>query len=330
MFESLTTEEHGERKVVALLLGGVYWKTYFRQILPSNTFGVHVILQNTCGQSYTYQVDGGEATFIGHGDLHDTKYDYLRQMSHDFQNIYGSEYVDIDEETTAYRVEEGDCRYTLVTYPTQLFEDSHTTDKPFLYAFSLLCVFCFTSAFLVLYDYFVERRQKLVLKSAQQSGAIVRSLFPDDVRDRLYQEQDAERRRRAQKDKKNAAFTNFHFDPSRGGEGMRHVTNSDNSDSNEGQGYSNASPLSDAIAQLYPDCTVFFADIAGFTKWSSSRSPTDVFELLQTLYGAMDKIAKRRAVFKIETIGDCYLAGKYEENRPSYFNIPSHHIRSLV
>ena len=34
----------------------------------------------------------------------------------------------------------------------------------------------------------------------------------------------------------------------------------------------------------------------------------DVFELLQTLYGVMDKIAKRRCVYKIETIGDCYLA----------------------
>ena len=49
-------------------------------------------------------------------------------------------------------------------------------------------------------------------------------------------------------------------------------------------------------------------DIVGFTKWSSSRAPTDVFELLQTLYASMDKIAKRRRVYKIETIGDCYLA----------------------
>ena len=290
-----------------------------------------MILQNTCGQSYTYQVDGGEATFIGHGDLHDPKYDHLQQGSVDFQKIYG--FNGLDEDEVENIIEEGDCRYTLVTYPTKLFEDSHRTDKPFLYAFSLACVFCFTSAFLVLYDYFVERRQKLVLKSAQQSGAIVRSLFPDDVRDRLYEEQEAQRRKRAQKDGKAAAFVNPHYGKSSpGGEGF-----GDDSDSHEdGQGH----PSSDAIARLYPDCTVFFAgkrtahvlslptptalrmsltclniktfrttDIAGFTSWSSARSPTDVFDLLQTLYGAMDKIAKRRTVFKIETIGDCYLAG---------------------
>jgi class 3 adenylate cyclase len=30
--------------------------------------------------------------------------------------------------------------------------------------------------------------------------------------------------------------------------------------------------------------------------------------LLETIYGAFDTIAQRRGVFKIETIGDCYLA----------------------
>jgi class 3 adenylate cyclase len=29
---------------------------------------------------------------------------------------------------------------------------------------------------------------------------------------------------------------------------------------------------------------------------------------LETLYGAFDEIAKRRLIFKIETIGDCYVA----------------------
>jgi class 3 adenylate cyclase len=29
---------------------------------------------------------------------------------------------------------------------------------------------------------------------------------------------------------------------------------------------------------------------------------------LETLYGAFDEIAKRRRIFKIETIGDCYVA----------------------
>ena len=48
--------------------------------------------------------------------------------------------------------------------------------------------------------------------------------------------------------------------------------------------------------------------MAGFTAWSSTRSPEDVFTLLESLYGAFDNIAKKRRVFKVETIGDCYVA----------------------
>ena len=51
-----------------------------------------------------------------------------------------------------------------------------------------------------------------------------------------------------------------------------------------------------------------FADIANFTAWASSRDPSQVFALLQTVYQAFDKIAHRRKVFKVETVGDSYVA----------------------
>lgn len=62
------------------------------------------------------------------------------------------------------------------------------------------------------------------------------------------------------------------------------------------------------IADLFENASVLFADIAGFTGWSSGRDPRHVFHLLETLFGAFDAIAIKRSVFKIETIGDCYLA----------------------
>ena len=49
-------------------------------------------------------------------------------------------------------------------------------------------------------------------------------------------------------------------------------------------------------------------DVAGFTAWSSGRPPVDVFMLLETIYGSFDQIAQKRGVFKVETIGDCYVA----------------------
>jgi class 3 adenylate cyclase len=62
------------------------------------------------------------------------------------------------------------------------------------------------------------------------------------------------------------------------------------------------------IAQLYDDTTVIFMDIVGFTQWSATRQPTEVFLLLETLYAKFDALAKLHCVFKIETIGDCYVA----------------------
>jgi class 3 adenylate cyclase len=62
------------------------------------------------------------------------------------------------------------------------------------------------------------------------------------------------------------------------------------------------------IAQLYTDTTVIFMDIVGFTHWSSTRQPTAVFQLLESIYGKFDALAKVHGVFKIETIGDSYVA----------------------
>jgi Adenylate and Guanylate cyclase catalytic domain len=53
------------------------------------------------------------------------------------------------------------------------------------------------------------------------------------------------------------------------------------------------------IADFFPNTSVLFADIAGFTAWSSTREPSQVFALLETLYGAMDKAARKLGVFKV-------------------------------
>lgn len=62
------------------------------------------------------------------------------------------------------------------------------------------------------------------------------------------------------------------------------------------------------IAEMFSNTTVIFVDIPGFTSWSSEQEPSMVFKLLETLYSAFDLIAKNHNVFKVKTIGDCYVA----------------------
>jgi len=109
-------------------------------------------------------------------------------------------------------------------------------------------------------------------------------LYPAAVRDRMFGEQ--ENNQNPQPNNKNAWTA-------------EQALSKDNEKKDQDDGI---------IADMYDDTTVLFADLAGFTKWSDGRNPKQVFRLLETLYGAFDEIAKRRSVFKVETIGDCYLA----------------------
>ena len=78
-------------------------------------------------------------------------------------------------------------------------------------------------------------------------------------------------------------------------------------DAVEGEGAS-TSLESKPIADLFPATTIMFGDLVGFTAWSSTREPTQVFTLLETIYHAFDEIAHQRRVYKVETVGDCYVA----------------------
>ena len=62
------------------------------------------------------------------------------------------------------------------------------------------------------------------------------------------------------------------------------------------------------IADSFSCDTVMFADIDAFTSWSSNRNPVDVFQLLELLFKEFDIVGFQTGVFKVSTIGDCYLA----------------------
>lgn len=64
----------------------------------------------------------------------------------------------------------------------------------------------------------------------------------------------------------------------------------------------------ETIADYFPEVTVLFADIVGFTVMSGSVSPSDLVKLLNRLFTMFDDSAHCLGIEKIKTIGDSYMA----------------------
>jgi class 3 adenylate cyclase len=62
------------------------------------------------------------------------------------------------------------------------------------------------------------------------------------------------------------------------------------------------------IADSYPDVTVLFADLVGFTGLTTRVAPAEMVGLLNRIFSAFDALAQRHGLEKIKTIGDGYHA----------------------
>ena len=62
------------------------------------------------------------------------------------------------------------------------------------------------------------------------------------------------------------------------------------------------------IAEAYDQVTILFADVCGFTTYSSHIGPEDLVLFLNQLFTLFDDIAEQTGLEKIKTIGDAYMA----------------------
>ncbi|CAE7389002.1 gcy-21 [Symbiodinium natans] len=82
-----------------------------------------------------------------------------------------------------------------------------------------------------------------------------------------------------------------------------------------------ASPDDALPSHHYFRATVVQSDLAGFTRLAGLKSPEEVVRTISHLFGLFDEEADRLGIYKVETVGDAYIAGQAEpplteENRP--------------
>eukprot|EP00980_Cylindrotheca_fusiformis_P024587 scaffold12118_cov138-Cylindrotheca_fusiformis.AAC.4 len=286
-------EDETRQKIVAILNSEVHWISLFGLPTDEKVPPVDVVIDEGCEQRFTFRVDSDEVEFLGYGDLHDPNF-----------NGYETTFP-FSTTIPAVHIASSECAYNVSVYPTQEFYDTYNTNMPRRSAGIITAVFVVTCFIFFLYDAAVHERQKRILRVAAQSEKILAVLYPKSIRDRLFgtsHEEEttvaalnpASKARRKHDDfvKKATKYQLKHF--------MKDAPSSEA----QSMEYFDSKP----IADLFSQATVLFADIAGFTAWSSVREPTQVFTLLETVYQAFDVIARRRKVFKVETVGDCYIA----------------------
>jgi class 3 adenylate cyclase len=299
VFESTQSQQ-----IVGSLAVDFSWNLLLGYDLSERSDGLIIVMESTCGQVYTFKVVGNAVELLGEGDLHDTTFDSLA-VSLNFSDFQGILIAAAPKQSRFVLIPpgKGGCAYLIKVYPSNEFRERYHSNEPWQITLVVVLIFVFTSLLFLLYDFIVRRIQEKVLSSAKRSEAIVSSLFPAVVRERLFR--DGSNQTGAQDSSGSTALT----DTRRGqfGHGlMNHKARL--------KSYLTHPPSLDMcrdlepIADLFPNTTILFADIAGFTAWSSEREPSKVFKLLETLYGAFDQVAKKLGVFKVETIGDCYVA----------------------
>ena len=64
--------------------------------------------------------------------------------------------------------------------------------------------------------------------------------------------------------------------------------------------------ISDFV-DTHENVTILFADIVNFTKFSSGVKPNQVVNMLRRLFTEFDKQCYHHQIFKMYTIGDCYV-----------------------
>lgn len=273
-----------DSKMVGVIWLSMQWSNYFQDLLVEGVDGIVIVVRSSCSRvKFDYldpsanNNDGQPSETVASYLINGPTAEYLGDFdAHDSKyDKLGVTKVLVDLNVDPSKIPDGDCipTLTLHLYPTEDFEARYLSDKAIYYTVAVLLIFGFTSMVFILYDFFVGRRQRTVMDRILRQDKIVSNVFPTAIRERLY-------------------------------DGHKSSSGDDLLGPLDFDGNASDAPLAD----LFPNTTVMFADIAGFTAWSSAREPSQVFILLETIYAAFDKLAYRYGVFKVETVGDSYVA----------------------
>jgi hypothetical protein len=218
-----THDQHSD--IVAIIVGIIPWKRYFENLLPTGVNGFVLTVDDSCNAKISFRVDGPEVVYLGNLDNHDAKYDDLKisyeftnplhDDMHDANGqqaelrnedghqdeVHGGLHNDAEDDhhsdeyynvSSSAHAEDGSstklhhhCQYYVHIYPSYELEQRYQTNKAPIYTSIVVLIFIFTAFIFSFYDYLTTRRQLVAQSAAARSQALVSSLFPRTVQQRI-------------------------------------------------------------------------------------------------------------------------------------------------
>ena len=309
-------EDFSQGRVVGSLSMDITWRELLEKSLPFELGGATMVLENSCQSGMMLVFTVNEKGTLEYTGPLESSVDFAKENGVVLPSGY--DYGIFDEALSS-----NNCEYIVHLLEHPLDNASLASDdsgegsaRPAIYTAVVAVTYFILLVIFLIYDWLVERRQSVVINIATKSSAIVENLFPAQVRDRMLQNIGENKQKVADEGK--GGPSQDPSDPSAAAPGTGTTTSGKPAAADTAVSVKqfltnmpeNSNDLSSQpIADLFSNTTVLFADIAGFTAWSSQREPPQVFTLLETLYRSFDVIAGKLKVFKVETIGDCYMAG---------------------
>jgi hypothetical protein len=136
---------------------------------------MQVVVEDTCGNTRTFElnVDGHRSRQIAKTDVHEPAFGSYKRSAR--LELYEAD-ASVD----------GLCLHTLNVYPTSRFRDQfNSIEKTKWKSLATFLVFCIAVVLLCLYDRQVSMNHAKTMRTALRTGALVESLFPENVRERM-------------------------------------------------------------------------------------------------------------------------------------------------
>jgi hypothetical protein len=118
--------------LVAILGLSIFWQDLIEGILPIGNDGLVAVFENAeCNQTFTFQINGPEAIYLGSGDRHEPAYNHLMVSS----SLSGlTRFSSVGDVYTGPPLNEDFCPYSLHLYASHTMKQKFITSDPTVFA----------------------------------------------------------------------------------------------------------------------------------------------------------------------------------------------------